>query len=467
MLAITVSLTACDNYIDITPKGAITVDSVYTYYEMVLFPNRTYWPSSFALLCDDAYTTEANITGKESTTTDGINFTFNESADRKELGQNNLYENCYTYIMRYNLIISNIDDAVGNEDLKKLAKAEAKILRAWEHFIVLNTYAKGYNPETAAGDPAIAIMDAYNLEAQPKKSTVEETYQFIIRDIDEALPYLQETPDLTGHPSLAYGYALKALVHLFHHDWQTAKEAAERCLALNNSLVDYTTISKVTSNTPYRYAAGQNGNPEVLDITTSSVTFTATLMYNYGMISPELTEQFDKVNDQRYKLFFQQSGNAYYYDAGSGASLWLAGATLKRFYYSTVGLRTAEVYLILAEANARLGNNAAAMELVNQLRTNRIKNYVAESAPSSTKEMVELIITERRKELLFGFHRFWDLKRLNQESDYAKTITRTFPLNKPESQKTYTLGPDSRLYIIPFPMSAREKNPNLTLNTDE
>ena len=27
------SFTACDDYIDLTPKGAVTVDSAYTYYE--------------------------------------------------------------------------------------------------------------------------------------------------------------------------------------------------------------------------------------------------------------------------------------------------------------------------------------------------------------------------------------------------------------------------------------------------
>ena len=42
--------------------------------------------------------------------------------------------------------------------------------------------------------------------------------------------------------------------------------------------------------------------------------------------------------------------------------------------------------------------------------------------------MMQEIINERRKELLFGFNRFWDLKRFNTEADYAKTITRTFPL---------------------------------------
>ena len=196
-------------------------------------------------------------------------------------------------------------------------------------------------------------------------------------------------------------------------------------------------------------------------------------MYNYGQISKELTDLFDQTKDKRYTLFFQKNSGtgayAYYFDAGVGASTWLSGATLNRFYYSTVGLRTAEIYLILAECQARLGDLSGAMSTLSTLRKNRIVGYDPSTATAnSAKEVMDQIITERRKELLFGFHRFWDLKRLNTEPEYAKTITRVFPvLTTTVAQQTYTLRPDSRLYIIPFPKSARERNPNLTLNTDE
>ena len=130
-----------------------------------------------------------------------------------------------------------------------------------------------------------------------------------------------------------------------------------------------------------------------------------------------------------------------------------------------VGMRTAEVYLILAEAMARLNDLSGSVEVLNQLREKRIKGSEAVlPEPATQREMMQEIINERRKELLFGFSRFWDLKRFNTEADYAKTITRTFPLvTTTVEQKIYTLKPDSRLYIIPFPVAAREKNPNLTL----
>ena len=118
---------------------------------------------------------------------------------------------------------------------------------------------------------------------------------------------------------------------------------------------------------------------------------------------------------------------------------------------------------------ARLNDLSGSVEVLNQLREKRIKGSEAVlPEPATQREMMQEIINERRKELLFGFSRFWDLKRFNTEADYAKTITRTFPLvTATVEQKIYTLKPDSRLYIIPFPVAAREKNPNLTLNTNE
>ena len=52
---------ACENYVDITPTGKKTVDSTETYYELVALPNRSYYPSSFALLSDNVWSKESNI----------------------------------------------------------------------------------------------------------------------------------------------------------------------------------------------------------------------------------------------------------------------------------------------------------------------------------------------------------------------------------------------------------------------
>lgn len=458
---------ACENYVDITPTGKKTVDSTETYYELVAFPSRTYNAMSFALLSDNVWAKESNVIGNEFLTYDGINMTFNEQGNRKELSDNNLYANCYTYILRSNIVISLVDESLGDPSVKELAKAEAKIMRAWDHFMLINTFAKTYDPATAATDGGIAIMDKYDLESTPAKSTVAQVYDFIIKDIEEALPLLKEEPVNVYHPSKAFGYAFAARVYLFHRDWKKAKDAAEESLKLNDKLIDYIELGEKGGPTKVSdYAKG--GNPEILNYAYMG-GFSDNPAYVYGMLSPEMVQLFGD-NDERMNLFFKTTGNSiYFFDEGSGAALWNTSITYSKFQYMSVGMRTAEVYLILAEANARLNDVRESVRVLNLLREKRIKGDEAQlPEPATQREMILAIIDERRKELPFGFSRFWDLKRFNTEADYAKTITRTFPLVSTDvEQRTYTLRPDSRLYIIPFPVDAREKNPNLTLNTNE
>ena len=468
-----VALTSCDSYIDITPKGAITVDSVSQYYELIVIPQRCYNVASFYMLSDDAWAKESNIIGNENRSFDGINFTFNEQAERTIIPDNNLYTNIYAYIMRQNLVIDNVEKASGDADLKTLAKAEARVLRAWDHFVAINLYAKSYTPATAAEDGGVCIMEHYDLEAVPSKSTVAKVYDFIISELEAAVPLLQEHPVNIYHPNKAYGYGLLSLVYLFHRDWEKARDAALQSLALNNALVDYNEIP-ASGFYSFRKYANEN-NPEVLSYMWmgSGWTTEAVALYAHGQISPELVGLFDTENDLRYSKFLRQSGASIvsYFDVGSGAAIWTPATDTSRFTYITVGLRTAEVYLILAEAYARLNNLAESKSYVEKLRAKRIKGGDGTIAtPANQKEMMDQIILERRKELLYGFHRFFDLKRFNTEPEYAKTTTRVFPVvnvSAEHPQQTYTLRPDSRLYIIPFPRTARDKNPNLTLNTDE
>ncbi len=467
------TVAGCDSYIDITPKGAITVDSVSQYYELIINPMRCYNVSSFYMLSDDAWAKESNIIGNENRSFDGINFTFNEQAERTILADNNLYANIYAYIMRENLVINNIDEAPGNEAMKTLAKAEARVLRAWDHFVAVNLYAKSYTPATASEDGGVCIVNQYDLESMPAKSTVADVYRFIISELEAAVPLLLEHPVNIYHPNKAYGYGLLSLVYLFHRDWEKARDAAKQSLALNSALVDYNEIPASGFYSFRKYA--MENNPEVLSYMWmgSGWTTETVALYAHGQISPELVGLFDTANDLRYSKFLRQSGNSIinYFDIGSGAAIWTPATDSNRFTYMTVGLRTAEVYLILAEAYARLNQLDEAKNYVETLRAHRIKGGDGTiAAPASQKEMMDQIILERRKELLFGFHRFFDLKRFNTEADYQKTVTRVFPVvnvSAEHPQQTYTLRPDSRLYIIPFPKTARDKNPNLTLNTDE
>ncbi len=456
------TVTSCEEYTDVTPKGALVIETAAQYYEMVSLPNRGYPINNFQYLSDDQWMKESNVIGI-TPNVDIINFTFDETADRVSLLKtSSFYNQAYAYINRWNTIISLVDASKGDDATKQLAKAEAKINRAYDHFLLVNTYAKGYDPQTATTDGGICIMDKFDLEAQPAKSTVAQVYDFIQKDIEDALPYLQEKPLDVYHPSLAFAYAFKAKVHLFKREIAKAREAAEKSLSYNNQIFDLVAYSK-------------QGGPTVVTVPAASNIEVLSYQYMTGynemnfayqnVISPELRTLFG-TNDARFNLFFNTTSTTNL-DQGSNTAYWSVVYT--RFFYPTVGMKTTEVYLMQAECFAREDKFAEAVAVLNTLRAKRIlSGTVNLTVPTTRAATMQLVINERRKELLLGFNRFFDLKRLNTETEYAKTITRVFPLvNKTVPQKTYTLQPNSRLYIVPFPLSALTKNPKLTLNTDE
>ena len=457
------SFAACEKYTDVTPKGSMIIENASQFHEMVSLPGRGYPINNFQYLSDDQWMRESNVIGR-TPNIDIINFTFDESADRVSMyTASSFYNQAYSYINRWNTIISLVDDSKGDEKTKQLAKAEAKVFRAHDHFLLVNHFAKAYDPQTAATDGGICIMDKFDLEAQPKKSTVAQVYNFIQKDIDEALPYLQEKPLDVYHPSLAFAYALKAKVHLFKREVEQAKAAAEKSLSYNNQIFDMVQYAAEGGPTAKPITAGNN--PEVLSymymtgVTELNIAFV-------NIISPELRALFGNY-DARFNLFYNSTSTTNL-DQGSNTAYW--GTQYTRFFMPTVGMKTTEVYLMLAECYARENKFTEAVDILNKLRVKRILagGTVNLSVPTTRKETMELVVNERRKELLLGFNRFFDLKRLNTEAEYAKTIVRKFPIvNKTVPQQTYTLQPNSRLYIIPFPLNVLRLNPSLTLNTDE
>lgn len=453
---------SCKKYLDLTPKGSLVVSTAQDYYNLVSYPNRAYVITNFQYLVDDQWMKESNVIGATKFI-DVVNFTFDDTQNRVNLiSSSNFYSRSYVYINRWNTIISLVDKSDGDAAVKALAKAEAKIMRAFDYFLLINVYGKGYNAATAATDGGICIMDKYDLEAMPVKSTVQDAYDFIQKDIEDALPLIQEKPLDVYHPSLAFAYALKAKVHLFKKEFAQARDASLKSLTYNNQIFDLVAYAK--QGGPSVVPTPAASNPEVLSYQYMTGYNEMSFGYSY-VISPELVTLFGK-NDARFNLFFNTTSTSFL-DIGAGTAYWSVAYT--KFFYPTVGLKTTEVYLMLAEAYAREGRLTEAIGILNTLRAKRILSGTINLAvPTTVKETMNLVIAERRRELLFGFNRFFDLKRLNTETDYAKTIVRLFPLvNKTVPQQTYTLPPNSRLYVIPFPKDVLLKNPGLTLNTDE
>ncbi|MFR7812822.1 MAG: RagB/SusD family nutrient uptake outer membrane protein, partial [Butyricimonas faecihominis] len=89
-------------------------------------------------------------------------------------------ESDYKYTRLYEIIgqvanpvLLNVDVASGDRVLADRLKAEALVLRAWCHYLLVNFYAKAYNPATAETDPGIVYaLETDDMAAPNEKLTV-------------------------------------------------------------------------------------------------------------------------------------------------------------------------------------------------------------------------------------------------------------------------------------------------------
>ena len=120
------------------------------------------------------------------------------------------------------------------------------------------------------------------------------------------------------------------------------------------------------------------------------------------------------------------------------------------------GIANDELYLIRAESYARTGDATNAMKDLNDLLSTRWKKdgngntLFTDLTAADAAEALDLVLEERKKELLYRGLRWADLRRLNQDPDRQVTVTRTV------ADKTYTLEPNSYRYTFPLPTNVLE-----------
>jgi len=210
-------------------------------------------------------------------------------------------------------------------------------------------------------------------------------------------------------------------------DYRDALLNADSCIALYPGLIDYNTLS-TTATYPFVLF-----NSEV--IFHSSMASYTSLTQSKLLVDSALYSYYGS-NDLRSTLFFK---------AVSG------GHTFKGSYYGGSrmfeGIASDEVYLIRAECYARTGNSQSAINDLNNLLIMRYKTgtYIPYSTSMTSENALRLILQERHKELVFRGIRWSDLRRLNLDSGFAVTMSKTF------NGQNYSLPPNDIRYVLPIP----------------
>ena len=443
-------LTGCNDYLDIKPKGEKIPKTVTDYetllnYESVQKVSDTY-PT---YLTDDVYLPDV----AQGTTTPGLN-----SVDQSilnlylfkkdvfgEAQDDGFWFASYNRIYYYNTVIDNIMDAEGpSEQQKHSIRAEALISRALEYLYLVNGYAKHYDVRTADTDPGVPlILDEDISKKDLVRASVKDVYAQIQSDLQAALPNLPAQPKGNAfRASKAAGYGILAKMYLYMGNYAEALKAANAVLEMNNSLLDLKkyAVVKVQSSIGRTNVPQDIDNPENIYIKFAP--------YVYGLSSKvfgsdELISLFSE-DDMRLQVYFTKN----FRNIPTDKYVWAP------YLRANLAVSSPEIYLIAAECEAREGSIERAIALINKLRDNRIKNNT-DIVATDRNDALQKVLEERRRELaMSGMVRYIDLKRLNQESQFAKTVTHV------TGEGTFSLEPNSPLYVLPIPAKVMRFNKN-------
>ena len=443
-------LTGCNDYLDIKPKGEKIPTTVSDYetllnYESVQKVSDTY-P---AYLTDDVFLPDV----AEGTATPGLN-SVDQSIRNLYLFKKEVFGDAqddgfwfasYNRIYYYNTVIDNIMNADGSDEQQKLSiRAEALISRALEYLYLVNGYAKYYDVRTAESDPGVPlILDEDISKKNLVRASVKDVYAQIQSDLQTALPNLpMQAKGNAFRASKAAGYGVLAKMYLYMGNYAEALKAANEVLEINNSLLDLKKYAVVKAQS----SIGRTNVPQ--DIDNPENIYIKFAPYVYGLSSKvfgsdELISLFSE-DDMRLQVYFTKN----FRNIPTDKYVWAP------YLRANLAVSSPEIYLIAAECEAREGSIERAIALINKLRDNRIKNNT-DIVATDRNDALQKVLEERRRELaMSGMVRYIDLKRLNQESQFAKTVTHV------TGEGTFRLEPNSPLYVLPIPAKVMRFNKN-------
>lgn len=431
-LATCLSYPSCTDFLDAKPDGKLAIPKTLADFEALLdhntnanqrFPSETEESADNIYLSDDVF----NSLGRDHSRNV---YVWNDKFLFADGGSVNAWLTTYLGVYTSNTVLEGLETIAQNEtnyEQYNQIKGRALFLRALRYYYAAQLWAPVYDESTAQTDMGLPIRTHTDFNEPTVRSSVEDTYKLILDDLKSAAILL---PDYQGVsktiPNKAAAYGLLARTCLAMRQYEEAGKYADTCLSYHPVLMDYNEL-----------------NPEIqfpIERFNEEVIFDATILLSTPLnpvrakINPELYDSYEK-DDLRKGLFFARNDDGTYRFRG--------GYVANLHFFA--GIAADEMYLIRAESYIRNGEVSRSLEDLNTLLkrcwpTGTYENLVT----SDSSVLLNTIIEERRKQLLFRGLRWTDLRRLNKEG--ADIV-----LTRIVNGETYTLLPNSLRYTLPIP----------------
>ncbi|MEP7374551.1 MAG: RagB/SusD family nutrient uptake outer membrane protein [Chitinophagaceae bacterium] len=363
---------------------------------------------------------------------------------------------CYPYIAKCNAAIEALNNATGlSSNVKKQLLGEAKFLRAFFYFYLVNLY----------GDVPLVTSTDFKVNQSLPRSQKSEVYKQIISDLKDAQEfldnnYLNETLQAyTGtpekvRPNKFTATSLLSRVYLYNSEWSNAE--AQASLIINSGVYSLDSLNGVflknskeaiwqlqptrsgrNTEDAWRFiipASGPGGNYPVY-------------------LSNNLLNSFEIADQRKSKWIGTRTigTNTYSYPYKYKSATLNAPVTEYLMVF-----RLGELYLIRAEARTKQNNLSGAISDLDNIRQRAGLPLIAIINPGiSQSDLLDKILHERQIELFSEWaHRWLDLKRTGNV-DAVMTLV--------APQKSGVWQTTDHLY--PIPITDIQKDPNLTQNS--
>ena len=328
-------------------------------------------------------------------------------------------------------------------------QGEAYFLRAQFYLFLVNIYGDAYAPSTAASKLGVPLKLTEYVEHDPdrnpqfERATVQEVYDQIVSDLENAVSCFERgsQPQSIYRASREAALLLLSRVHLYMQDWEGARDRALDVLENRSTLsglVD-STVFLSTNNAEVIFTQGVQNLKHGITGTGGEFCVSSDL---YNLYSD---------NDRRKSVWFSLSsrdsiGMDFKYDRSDNPS----------YLGDIFMLRTAEAYLNAAEAYAMLNDAGNASRYLNDLCRARYTGYSDQTY--TMDNVIQAVRDERRRELCFEGHRWFDLRRyaVCENEPYKRVIEHIFPIYDVDEARfqyaeVYQLEEDDPAYTFAIP----------------
>lgn len=418
-------LQSCDSYLEVKPRSNLVVPETLDDMEQLLdygglfnaypellelqaddfFFEPDYWNSMEILVSKNAYVWAKDIYGT------------NES--------HQAWSDQYVKIFYANAVLDGLDKMerkASNSARYDQIKGSALFLKAEAVYLLAQLFAKVYDIRTADTDSGIPIPMSADVNEKLTRPSNQFTFDFITNSLLEAEKLLLPVADFS-RPSKPAANALLARVCLYMGNYEKALSHADKSLRDFNDLIDLNVGSiRDYKSTLFSRFISPNNDIGNLRIWTSIDTM---VIDSY------------QIQDLRLQAFYQKNSSRN----------WVKKRFNNLVNYCFSGFDADEQYLIRSECNARIGGLNDALADLNHLLKKRfvIGGYTPYTS-TERDEILNWVLQERRKELVFRGLRWSDLKRLNRD---GSNITLRRVLN----DQVFTLPPNDPKWVLLIPIN--------------